>query len=72
MVEYRNECVDCPPEIGCMGSSCPYRNVPYWYCDECGRKIPAGNIHYDFGCELCDACYDGDGDEGDGDEDEIR
>lgn len=58
MVEYRNECVGCPPEMGCMGLGCPYRNVPHWYCDECGREI-FGEVNQDFGRELCDKCYDG-------------
>lgn len=39
MITYENECVGCPPEIGCMGSACPYRYVPHYYCDNCGREL---------------------------------
>ena len=35
MVRIENDCVGCPPEMGCLGSSCPYRNVPHYYCDGC-------------------------------------
>ncbi len=37
MVTYENECVGCPPEMGCLGSACPNRNVKYLYCDKCGE-----------------------------------
>lgn len=35
MVKYENECVGCPKEMGCIGSSCPYVHVPHYYCDDC-------------------------------------
>ena len=38
MIKYENECVGCPPERGCLGSSCPYINVPRLYCDDCGEE----------------------------------
>ena len=38
MIKYENECVGCPPERGCLGSSCPYINVPRLYCDVCGEE----------------------------------
>ena len=31
-----NHCVDCG--LPCLGSSCPYRNVPVDYCDDCGDE----------------------------------
>ena len=34
----KNDCVGCPPEIGCLGSTCPYINVEYFFCDDCGRE----------------------------------
>lgn len=37
MIEYENDCVGCPPEMGCLGSMCPYVDVPYFYCDDCGH-----------------------------------
>lgn len=39
LVTYENECVGCPPELWCLGSACPYRNVPYFYCDECEEDV---------------------------------
>lgn len=35
MIRYENECVGCPQEMGCIGESCPFLNVPRLYCDEC-------------------------------------
>ena len=39
MVKYEDECVGCPKELGCMGSACPNRNVPHFYCDKCGEEV---------------------------------
>ena len=25
--------------IRCMGSACPYRNVPHLYCDKCEQEV---------------------------------
>lgn len=53
MKQVENECVGCPPEMGCMGSSCPYQRVTRYYCDRCGDE----NILYDYyGEELCQEC----------------
>ena len=39
MVRFEDECVGCPTEMGCLGNSCPYRNVPHLYCDKCGEEF---------------------------------
>lgn len=53
MIEYENECIGCPPEMGCMGDACRNRNVPHYYCDECGEE----DTLYKFnGEELCVDC----------------
>lgn len=53
MIKYENECVGCPPEMGCMGSSCPNRNVPRFYCDKCKEEEEL----YEFdGEQLCIEC----------------
>lgn len=40
MVKYENECCGCAvPAYPCMGSACPYRNVPHFYCDECEEDV---------------------------------
>ena len=51
MVRYENDCVDCG--WPCVGSSCPNRNVPHYYCDKCGAEQKL----YEFdGQELCAEC----------------
>ena len=53
MIKLENDCVGCPPEMGCLGDGCPNRNVPYYYCDECGES----EILYHFdGEQLCIDC----------------
>ena len=37
MIKYEDECVDC--DLSCIGTSCPYVNVPHYYCDLCGEEI---------------------------------
>ena len=50
---FEDLCVGCPPEIGCLGSTCPHKNVPVYYCDECEEQ----NELYEFeGQELCADC----------------
>lgn len=61
-VKYENECVHCPKEIGCMGDACPNRNVPHYYCDECGEEIvehPSYRDYYttDGADHLCKDCF---------------
>lgn len=54
MIEYEDECVGCPTEMGCMGISCPNRNVPHYYCDGCGDEV---DILYEInGKEYCASC----------------
>ena len=58
MIKYEDECVNCPPEMGCLGSGCRYKNVPHYYCDNCGTEIWYDDILYDeYGEILCDLCY---------------
>lgn len=51
MIEVRDECVGCPPEMGCLGNSCPYMNVEYRVCDTCSSdaeyKINGEDYSYD-------------------------
>lgn len=53
MRRIENECVGCPPEMGCLGNSCPNRNVVRLQCDECGEEEKL--YHYDSE-ELCGDC----------------
>ena len=53
MMTIENECVGCPPEMGCLGSACPNLNVKRFYCDECGNE----ETLYEYGeRELCIDC----------------
>lgn len=54
MIMYEDECVGCPTEMGCLGNSCPNRNVKRLYCDNCGDDV---DKLYDVeGSELCEDC----------------
>lgn len=53
MIKIENECVGCPPEIGCIGNSCPYLNVPRFYCDECDNE---DTLYWWDGRQLCLDC----------------
>lgn len=55
MIEYKNECVECPPEMGCLGSCCPYIRVPHISCDKCGEE---GKIYHYDGEHLCISCIE--------------
>ena len=48
-----NECVYCPPEMGCLVESCPNRNVVRFYCDRCGFEA---KLYYYGDEELCEEC----------------
>ncbi|MBQ8809489.1 MAG: hypothetical protein IJZ69_04355 [Bacteroidales bacterium] len=50
-----NQCVDCPPEMGCLGQSCPKKNIAVYVCDDCGDEI-YGDIYEAEGDELCESC----------------
>ena len=53
MKQVENECVGCPSEMGCLGSSCKYSNVTRYYCDKCGEESTL--YHYD-NYEICEQC----------------
>lgn len=53
MIEYENECVGCPPEMGCLGKYCPKLNVVHTYCDECGEEE---QLYWYEGEQLCKEC----------------
>ena len=54
MIKYENECVGCPKEMGCMGDSCPNRNVKHLYCDICSADVDT--LYYEGSYELCEEC----------------
>lgn len=54
MRKHENECVGCPPEMGCIGRACPNLDVLYLYCDACGDE-DSEMYHYD-GQDYCTEC----------------
>lgn len=54
MITYENQCVGCPPEMGCLGFGCPNKHVLIMECDCCGDAV---DDLYEFeGEELCGGC----------------
>lgn len=53
MIQMENECVGCPTEMGCLGSSCPYNNVPHYYCDDCGEEEQLYHFEEEHLCIEC-------------------
>lgn len=54
MIKYEDECVGCPPEMGCIGEACIYRNVKHLYCDKCEEDCE--ELYVCDGKELCEDC----------------
>ena len=57
MIKYENECCDCAvPAYPCIGEGCPNRNVPHYYCDECGEE--SYDLYEFDGQQLCIDCIE--------------
>ena len=58
MVMQENGCVGCPKEMGCLGDSCPNRNVKVYLCDDCEREVSIGyeDLYEYDGKQLCLTC----------------
>lgn len=54
MIRYENHCCDCAvPGYPCIGDSCPYVNVPVYYCDICDNDTHAEyDIEGEHYCEI--------------------
>lgn len=55
MLIHENQCCGCAvPGYPCLGRSCPYVDVPVYYCDCCGFDVHA---EYDIdGSHYCEGC----------------
>ena len=53
MIKQESFCVGCPPEMGCIGTSCPYWLVDVYYCDTCGCE--GAEYRYEDE-EICEDC----------------
>ena len=53
MIKYENHCCGCAvPGYPCIGDSCPYVDVPVYYCDNCNDETYAQyNIEDNHYCE---------------------
>ena len=49
---FEDECVGCPPELGCLGGVCQYRNVEHIVCDLCGEEA----VYRVDDEDLCEDC----------------
>ena len=58
MVYFTDECVGCPPEMGCLGSVCPNLKVAHYCCDGCKDEVYSDELYIDeyTGKELCLDC----------------
>lgn len=57
IVRYEDECVGCPPHMGCLGDMCPNRNIPVYACDECGDECNPDELYVTDDDEmLCESC----------------
>lgn len=55
MIREEDQCVGCPPEIGCLGRVCPRRRVMVLICDRCGSGY---RVEEGIGKNGEDLCYD--------------
>lgn len=55
MIRFEDECVGCPPDLGCMGSACKYKDVPHLVCDECQMET---TLYYFDGKQMCIDCIE--------------
>lgn len=51
-----DECVGCPPSMGCLGSSCPNKNVKRYYCDKCDEEFEPEKLYVVDGEDVCVNC----------------
>lgn len=49
-----NECVCCG--LPCLGSTCPKRAVPHYYCDCCNDEFAPSELYDYEGEMLCSEC----------------
>ena len=58
MIVFKDDCVDCPAGMGCLGNTCPYKNVPHFYCDECNNEVGECELYIFEGEQLCLSCIE--------------
>ena len=53
LIVIESDCVDCPKELGCVFTACPYYQVKRYYCDRCESEE---DLYYWDGEQLCADC----------------
>ncbi|MCD8200494.1 MAG: hypothetical protein LUD47_00280 [Clostridia bacterium] len=56
MIKYEDDCVGCPPEMGCMGNVCKYKHAPHYYCDVCGEEYQPEDLFMIDDKMVCEGC----------------
>lgn len=56
MVKYEDNCCGCADSLGCLGASCPNRNLEVYYCDACDCEIESDEVYDVDGEDLCEDC----------------
>lgn len=56
MIRFENDCVGCPPELGCLGEACPNQHVPILVCDKCGYEPDELYLYEVDDEQLCEEC----------------
>lgn len=54
MIVIGSDCVDCPKELGCIFSACPYYKVVRFVCDECNEE--SDDLYWFGSDQLCPEC----------------
>ena len=49
--------MDCATEgYRCIGDACQYKNVPHYYCDNCGEEFESDELFKWNGQDYCKEC----------------
>ena len=57
MKKIESDCLQCPDDLGCIGSACPYYRHETHYCDLCNERIATYRIDNNDVCEECASEY---------------
>ena len=55
-VVFEDNCLDCPPELGCMGDACPNRREAHYFCDKCDEEVSPEGLYEVDDEDLCENC----------------
>ena len=58
-IRYEDECCGCATEsYPCLGSACPNRNVPVYFCDTCKEEFEKEELQEIDGKHYCKECIE--------------